>query len=47
MVDRPGHWGMLVSKPLEEAAVQEFVANLRGELLRPATLPSLRSTRLG
>jgi FAD/FMN-containing dehydrogenase len=35
MVDRPGHWGMPVSKPLEEAAVQELAANLRGELLRP------------
>ena len=35
MVDQPGHWGMPVSKPLEEATVQEFAANLRGELLRP------------
>jgi FAD/FMN-containing dehydrogenase len=35
MVERPGHWGMPVSKPLEQAAVQEFAANLRGELLRP------------
>ena len=26
---------MLASKPLEEAAVQEFATNLRGELLRP------------
>jgi FAD/FMN-containing dehydrogenase len=35
MVERPGHWGMPVSKPLGQAAVQEFAANLRGELLRP------------
>src|SRR5919199_5128719 len=35
MVGRQGHWGMPVGKPLEEAAVQEFVANLRGELIRP------------
>jgi FAD/FMN-containing dehydrogenase len=34
MVDRPGHWGMPVSKPLEQVAVQELAANLRGELLR-------------
>ena len=33
MVDRPGHWGIPVSKPLEEAAVQEFAATLRGELI--------------
>src|SRR3712207_4496810 len=35
MVGEQGHWGMPVSKPLEEAVVQEFAANLRGELLRP------------
>ena len=35
MVDRPSHWGMPVSKPLQEVAVQEFAANLRGELIRP------------
>ena len=35
MVEKQGHWGMPVGKPLEEAVVQEFAANLRGELLRP------------
>ena len=35
MVGRPGHWGMPVGKPLEEAAVQELAANLRGDLVRP------------
>jgi FAD/FMN-containing dehydrogenase len=35
MVDRQGHWGMPASKPLEETAVQEFAAGLRGELVRP------------
>jgi FAD/FMN-containing dehydrogenase len=35
MVGQQGHWGMLVSKPLEEPVVQEFAANLRGELIRP------------
>jgi FAD/FMN-containing dehydrogenase len=35
MVGQQGHWGMPVSKPLEEAVVQEFAANLRGELIRP------------
>jgi FAD/FMN-containing dehydrogenase len=35
MVSEQGHWGMPVSKPLEEAVVQEFAANLRGKLLRP------------
>ena len=35
MVGRPGHWGMPMGKPLEEAAVQELAANLRGDLVRP------------
>jgi FAD/FMN-containing dehydrogenase len=35
MVGEQGHWGMPVGKPLEEAVVQEFAANLRGELIRP------------
>jgi FAD/FMN-containing dehydrogenase len=35
MVGEQGHWAMPVGKPLEEAAVQEFAANLRGELIRP------------
>ncbi|MCA1718668.1 MAG: FAD-binding protein [Actinobacteria bacterium] len=35
MVSEQGHWGMPVGKPLEEAVVQEFAANLRGELIRP------------
>jgi FAD/FMN-containing dehydrogenase len=35
MVGQQGHWGMPVSKPLEEPVVQEFAANLRGELIRP------------
>src|SRR5919199_494288 len=35
MVGEQGHWAMPVSKPLEEVVVQEFAANLRGDLLRP------------
>ena len=35
MVGQQGHWGMPVSKPLEEAVAQELAANLRGELIRP------------
>src|ERR687893_2316288 len=35
MVGEQGHWGMPVGIPLEEAVVQEFAANLRGELIRP------------
>jgi FAD/FMN-containing dehydrogenase len=35
MVGQQGHWGMPVSKPFEEPVVQEFVANLHGELIRP------------
>jgi FAD/FMN-containing dehydrogenase len=35
MVGEQGHWAMPVGKLLEEAAVQEFAANLRGELIRP------------
>src|SRR5215210_2224902 len=35
MAGQQGHWGMPVSKPLEEPVVQEFAANLRGELIRP------------
>src|SRR5688500_6739541 len=35
MVGRQGHWGMPVSKPIEEGAVREFAASLRGELVRP------------
>jgi len=35
MVGEQGHWGMPVGKPLEEAVVQEFAANLRGKLIRP------------
>ena len=35
MVGQHGHWGMALSKPLEEAVVQEFAGSLRGELLRP------------
>jgi len=35
MVGEQGHWGMPVGTPLEEAVVQEFAANLRGELIRP------------
>ncbi len=35
MVGEQGHWAMPVSKPLEEAVVQEFAANLRGKLIRP------------
>jgi len=34
MVGQQGHWAMPVSKPLEEAVVQEYAANLRGELIR-------------
>jgi FAD/FMN-containing dehydrogenase len=35
MVGEQCHWAMPVSKPLDEALVQEFAANLRGELIRP------------
>jgi hypothetical protein len=35
MVGRQGHWGMPVSKLIEEGAVREFAASLRGELVRP------------
>jgi FAD/FMN-containing dehydrogenase len=35
MVGRQGHWGMPASKPVEEGAVRELAAGLRGELLRP------------
>jgi len=35
MVDRQDTLGLFRGRPLEEAAVQEFAANLRGELLRP------------
>src|SRR5215217_6101724 len=35
MVDRQDTLGLFRGKPLEEAAVQEFAANLRGELIRP------------
>jgi FAD/FMN-containing dehydrogenase len=35
MAGELGHWGMPVSKALDEAAVQEFAANLRGEIVRP------------
>src|SRR3712207_4094878 len=35
MLGEQGHWGMPVDKPLEEAAVREFAANLRGQLVRP------------
>src|SRR5215212_9541985 len=35
MVGEQGHWAMPVSRPLDEALVQEFAANLRGELIRP------------
>jgi FAD/FMN-containing dehydrogenase len=35
MVGEQGHWGMPTGIPLEEAVVQEFAANLRGELIRP------------
>jgi FAD/FMN-containing dehydrogenase len=34
MVDRQDTLGLFRGKPLEEAAVQEFAANLRGELIR-------------
>src|SRR5215218_6230092 len=35
MMDRQDTLGLFRGKPLEEAAVQEFAANLRGELIRP------------
>jgi FAD/FMN-containing dehydrogenase len=36
MVDqRDDHLGVPLGKPLEEAPVQEFAANFRGELIRP------------
>src|ERR671916_2545873 len=35
MVDRQDTLGLFGDKLLEEAVVQEFAANLRGELLRP------------
>jgi hypothetical protein len=35
MVDRQDTLGLFRGKPLEEAALQEFAANLRGELIRP------------
>jgi FAD/FMN-containing dehydrogenase len=35
MVDRQDTLGLFRGRPLEEAAVQEFASNLRGELLRP------------
>jgi FAD/FMN-containing dehydrogenase len=35
MVDRQDTLGLFRGKPLEEAAVQEFAADLRGELIRP------------
>lgn len=35
MVDRQDTLGLFRGKPLEEAAVREFAANLRGELIRP------------
>jgi hypothetical protein len=35
MVGRQGHWGMLASGPIEERAVLELEAGLRGELVRP------------
>src|SRR4051794_25746743 len=35
MVGRQGHWGMLASGPIEERAVLELEASLRGELVRP------------
>jgi FAD/FMN-containing dehydrogenase len=35
MADLQGHWGMPASKPIDEGAVQELAAGLRGELLRP------------
>ncbi|MCA1838670.1 MAG: FAD-dependent oxidoreductase, partial [Actinobacteria bacterium] len=34
MADRQHHLGMPLGKPLEEAVVQEFATNLRGELIR-------------
>jgi FAD/FMN-containing dehydrogenase len=35
MTDRQDTLGVPLGKPLEEAAVQEFAANFRGELIRP------------
>jgi FAD/FMN-containing dehydrogenase len=35
MIGRQGHWGMPASKPIEEGAVREFAAGLRGEIVRP------------
>ena len=35
MVGEQGHWSMPMGKPLDEAVVQEFAADLRGRLLRP------------
>jgi FAD/FMN-containing dehydrogenase len=35
MIARQGHWGMPASKPIEEGAVREFAAGLRGEIVRP------------
>jgi FAD/FMN-containing dehydrogenase len=35
MVGRQGHWGMPASEPIDEVAVQELAAGLRGELVRP------------
>ena len=36
MVERRyDHLGVPLGKPLEEAAIQEFAANFRGELIRP------------
>jgi FAD/FMN-containing dehydrogenase len=35
MVDSHDTLGLFRGKPFEEAAVQEFAANLRGELIRP------------
>jgi FAD/FMN-containing dehydrogenase len=35
MAGEQGHWGMPVGQPLEEAVVQEFALDLRGELIRP------------
>ena len=35
MAGDQGHWGMPVGQPLEEAVVQEFALDLRGELIRP------------
>ena len=35
MVGRQGHWSMPASRTIEEGAVQELAAGLRGELVRP------------